>query len=96
MAPWRLLPLSSGGLVHVRAQCPTLPQRAHLVRLMSDVLLHILGRPVVKERPPLGGCRSVIAFMGGLAEYFPFDSGALLLKKPRFKVFLCRYCRTCP
>ena len=42
----RFRPRSSGGLVHSLAQCPTWPQRAHLLRDMIFFLDQRLGAEV--------------------------------------------------
>ena len=46
MPPRRLRPRSSGGLVHSRAQCPTWPHLAHLLRDLSFVIDHLRGGAV--------------------------------------------------
>jgi len=86
------LPRSSGSFVHVRAQCPRLPQRAHLVRSISEFFVHIFGRAWFREDENLsdggGGTEPplVIAFIGGFRP--KVLDGGLLLKKPRLRVFL--------
>ena len=44
--PRRLRPRSSGGFVHSRAQCPTWPHLAHLLRDLILVIVHLRGGAV--------------------------------------------------
>ena len=88
--------------MHVRAQWPTCPHLAHLVRAIKLSLVHIFGRAVLNlETVVTVAFRSVIALSGGFPDLplplpAPLAAGGRFLKKPRLNVFLCRYWRTCP
>ena len=91
--PLRRLPLSSGGLVHVRAQCPFCPHLAHFVRSIREVLYISLGRAVLKRRKgffvfEFRWLLSVIAFSARpLPRALPVEGGRFL-KNPLLRVFL--------